>query len=62
MKVFNKEKYLSVMDEIAPNGAELRRGYGWPSQCDGKTEEECDVLGYVVTPDWMEEVMQRRSI
>jgi len=55
MKVFSREKYLSVMDESDPNGAEERRGYVWPSQCDGKTKEECTALGYVVTPDWMEE-------
>ena len=55
MKVFSREKYLSNMDEIAPNGAEVRRGYVWPSQCDGKTEEECNELGGVVFDSWMED-------
>ncbi len=55
MKVFSREKYLTVMDEIAPNGAEVRRGYVWPFTCDGKTEEECNALGCGITPDWMEE-------
>ena len=60
MKVFSREKYLSVMYKIDPNGAEERRGYVWPFLCDGKTKEECTtlgyvVMGYVVTPDWMEE-------
>ena len=55
MKVFSREKYLSVMDEIAPNGAEVRRGYVWPFSCDGKTEAECNALGCGITPDWMEE-------
>jgi hypothetical protein len=61
VKVFSKKKYLSVMDKIDPNSAELRREFEWSSQCDGKTKEECIALGYVVSPDWMEEVMQRRS-
>ena len=55
MKVFSREKYLSVMYKIDPNGAEERREFEWPFQCDGKTEEECNALGYGVTPDWMEE-------
>lgn len=55
MKVFSREKYLSVMDEISPNGAEERREYKWPFKCDGKTEAECSALGYLINPDWMEE-------
>ena len=55
MKVFSREKYLSNMDEIAPNGAEVRREYGWPFDCDGKTEEECNALGCGIYPEWMEE-------
>ena len=55
MKVFSREKYLSVMDESDPNGAELRREYEWPFECEGKTNEECDTLGYGISPDWMEE-------
>ena len=56
MKVFSREKYLSMMDEIAPNGAEVRRGYVWPFDCDGKTEEECNALWCVVIDNWMEEM------
>ena len=55
MKVFSREKYLSVMDKIVPNGAERRRETEWPFVCDGKTEEECNELGFMVHPDWMEE-------
>lgn len=55
MKVFSREKYLSVMDKIAPLLAEERRGYKWPFECDGKTKEECIALGYAITGDWMEE-------
>ena len=54
-EVFSREKYLSVMYKIDPNGAEERREFEWPFQCDGKTKEECNALGYGVTPDWMEE-------
>ena len=28
---------------------------GWPEKCDGKTEEECNALGYWVHPNQMEE-------
>ena len=56
VKVFSREKYLSVMDKIDPNGAEERREFEWPFECDGKTKEECTALGYVVCHDWMEEV------
>ena len=55
MKVFCREKYLRVMDKIAPDLAEERRGYKWSFACEGKTEEECNALGYVVRPNWMEE-------
>ena len=56
MKVCSRKKYLSVMDKIAPCLAEERRGYKWPFECDGKTKEECIALGYVVSPNWMDEV------
>jgi hypothetical protein len=52
MKVFSREKYLSVMDEIAPCLAEKRREMIWPFECDGKTKEEIDALGYGVTDSW----------
>ena len=55
MKVFSREKYLSVMDEIDANGAEERRWYKWSFACEGKTKEECNALGYGVRPDWMQE-------
>ena len=55
MKVFSRERYLQVMDELDPNSAELRRWYKWHFSCDGKTEAECNALGYVVRPNWMEE-------
>ena len=55
MKVFSREKYLSVMDKIDPCGAEWRRGIEWPFECEGKTEEECNALRYGISPDWMEE-------
>ncbi len=55
MKVFSREKYLRDMDRRSPDRAEERRGYVWPSQCDGKTEEECNALGCVVFDSWLEE-------
>ena len=55
MKVFSREKYLRVMDEISPDEAEMRRQSPWPFKCEGKTEEECNALGYGIYPDWMEE-------
>lgn len=55
MKVFSREKYLMDFSEISPSMAEERRIYEWPFECDGKTKEECNALGYGVHPDWMEE-------
>ena len=50
MKVFSREKYLRAMHDLAPNMAERRRAFVWPFKCDGKTEEECNALGYVIDP------------
>ena len=61
MKVFSRERYLSVMDKIAPDLAEGRREFKWPLECEGKTMEECNALGYTISDRWMEEVMQRRA-
>ena len=55
MKVFSREKYLGAMDELDPDGAERRREFDWPFECDGKTEEECNALGYAINGNWMEE-------
>jgi hypothetical protein len=55
MQVFSREKYLSEMDKIAPDLAEGRRGFQWPFECDGKTKEECNALGYSISGNWMEE-------
>ena len=53
--VFSREKYLGTMDEVDPDGAERRREFDWPFECDGKTEEECNALGYAINGNWMEE-------
>lgn len=55
MKVFSREKYLSVMDKTSPCLAEKRREMEWPFECDGKTKEECNALGYGITDNWMVE-------
>jgi hypothetical protein len=55
MKVFSREKYLSVMDKISPCLAENRREMIWPFECDGKTKEEIEALGYEIIDKWMEE-------
>ena len=52
--VFSAEKFYAdkeIVDDIK------RRSFldGWPEKCDGKTEEECNALGYWVHPDQMEE-------
>jgi hypothetical protein len=52
MKVFSREKYLRDMAKISPNMAEWRREMEWPFECDGKTKEECNALGYGVTDSW----------
>jgi hypothetical protein len=52
--VFSAEKFYAdkeIVDEIKL-GSFLD---GWPEKCDGKTEEECNALGYWVHPDQMEE-------
>jgi hypothetical protein len=55
MKVFSREKYLRDMERISLSKQVVRVEYEWPFECDGKTEEECNALGYVISPDWMEE-------
>jgi hypothetical protein len=54
-KVFSREKYLSVMKRLDPIGQPIRLGDKWPFECDGKTKEECEALGYVINDNWMEE-------
>jgi len=55
MKVFSREKYLRVMKEFDPIAQPIRLAYKWPFECDGKTKEECNALGYGISGDWMEE-------
>jgi hypothetical protein len=52
--VFSAEKFYAD-NEILDVLKQLSALDGWPEKCDGKTEEECDVLGYWVHPDQMEE-------
>jgi len=59
--VFSAEKFYA--DKEIPDVLKQRSALdGWPEKCDGKTEEECNALGYWVHPDqmvvvdgWMEE-------
>jgi hypothetical protein len=55
MKVFSREKYLRDMERITLSKQVVRVEYEWPFECDGKTKEECNALGYGISPDWMEE-------
>ena len=52
--VFSAEKFYGD-NEILDVLKQLSALDGWPEKCDGKTKEECDVLGYWVHPDQMEE-------
>ena len=53
-RVFSAEKFYGG-NEI-PDVLKQRSFFdGWPEKCDGKTEEECNALGYGVTLHWMEE-------
>ena len=54
VKVFSKEKFYGD-NEISDMVKQLSALDGWPEKCDGKTEEECNALGYWVHPDQMEE-------
>ncbi len=52
--VFSAEKFYadeSVLESLKV----VSRDSGWPDRADGKTEEECNLLGLGVHPDWMEE-------
>jgi hypothetical protein len=52
--VFSAEKFYG--DNEIPDVLKQRSALdGWPEKCDGKTEEECNALGYWVHPDQMEE-------
>jgi hypothetical protein len=52
--VFSAEKFYGD-NEIPDVLKQLAFFDGWPEKCDGKTEEECNALGYWVHPDQMEE-------
>ena len=52
--VFSAEKFYAD-NEIVDEFKLLSFFDGWPEKCDGKTEEECNALGYWVHPDQMEE-------
>lgn len=54
MKVFSAEKFYGD-NEISDMVKQISALDGWPEKCDGKTEEECNLLGYWVHPDQMEE-------
>ena len=52
--MFSAEKFYadeSVLESLKV----VSRDSGWPDRADGKTEEECNLLGLGVHPDWMEE-------
>lgn len=52
--VFSAEKFYadeSVLESLKV----VSRDSGWPDRADGKTEEECEELGFAVHEDWMEE-------
>ncbi len=48
-KVFSKEKFIENMKEKAIKSS-------WIEDCDGKTIEECNELGFRITDDWCVEV------
>jgi hypothetical protein len=53
--VFSAEKFYA--DKEIPDRVKQHSALdGWPERCDGKTEEECNALGYWVHPDQMEEI------
>ena len=52
--VFSKDKFYADESTI-PFLKALSRESGWPEDCDGKTEEECYLLGFEVHKNWMEE-------
>ena len=52
--VFSKEKFCADED-IPLDHRDRALLCGWPEDCDGKTEEECEELGFAVHEDWMEE-------
>lgn len=53
-RVFSAEK-LYADDDVLLGLKEMARELGWPEKCDGKTEEECNDLGFRVHQEWMEE-------
>ena len=52
--VFSKEKFYGD-ESILECLKDRSRASGWPDIADGKTEEECNLFGVEVHPDWMEE-------
>ena len=52
--VFGKDKFYAD-ESILEWLKEASRDSGWPDIADGKTEEECNLVGVEVHQDWMEE-------
>ena len=48
-KIFSKEEYFENMGEEAEK-------VSWIEDCDGKTVEECNELGLLISDDWCVEV------
>ena len=48
-KVFSKEKFFE-------NTKTALSGISWIEDCDGKTIEECNELGFFISDDWCVEV------
>jgi hypothetical protein len=53
-EVFSAEKFYADESSLECLRA-LSRESGWPEDCNGKTEEECEELGFEVHKNWMEE-------
>lgn len=67
-KVFSAAKYLSSMMKICREQEiqdiiipAIYPG-GWVWACDGKTEQECEEMGYGLCPDWLIEIPQNENI
>jgi hypothetical protein len=57
--VFSKEKCREVLLIKGRWDDDHKRDYkdgGWFAECEGKTEEEIEAMGYGVDEDWMVEV------
>lgn len=57
MKIFSRKKFIESKTKNELQSPEIRYSLNtWVKECDGKTEEEIEKLGYIMRDIWFEEI------